>query len=43
MLLQCGITTESLFDHDPDFYRGTPLEKRLLEAWYTSVFSLTEL
>jgi hypothetical protein len=43
MLLQCGITAESLFDLEPDFYRGTPLEKRLLEAWYTGVFSLTEL
>src|ERR1700738_765436 len=30
MLLQCGITAESLFDLEPDFYRGTPLEKRLL-------------
>ena len=38
-----GITAESLFDLEPDFYRGTPLEKRLLEAWYTGVFSLTEL
>src|ERR1700720_2484583 len=43
MLLQCGITAESLFDLEPDLYRGTPLEKRLLEAWYTGVFSLTEL
>jgi hypothetical protein len=43
MLLQRGITAESLFDLDPDFYRGTALEKRLLEAWYTGVFSLTEL
>jgi hypothetical protein len=43
MLLQCGITAESLFDLESDFYRGTPLEKRLLEAWYTGVFSLTEL
>ena len=43
MLLQCGITAESLFDLEPDFYRGTPLEKRLLETWYTGVFRLTEL
>jgi hypothetical protein len=33
-----GITPESLADLTPDVYRGTPIEKRLLEAWFTGVF-----
>ena len=27
----------------PDAYRGTPLEKRLLEAWYTGLFKLERI
>ena len=36
--LRSGITAESLSGLAPDTYRGTPIEKRLLEAWYTGVF-----
>jgi hypothetical protein len=43
LLLRSGFTPESLSDLEPDAYRGIPLEKRLLEAWYTGVFRLTEL
>ena len=28
---------------EPDAYRGTALEKRLLDAWYTGLFSLDGL
>jgi len=30
-------------DLEPDAYRGTPFEKRLLEAWYTGLFKLDGL
>jgi hypothetical protein len=36
--LRSGISPESLADLAPDAYRGTPIEKLLLEAWYTGVF-----
>ncbi|MGZ3350640.1 MAG: hypothetical protein ACXU89_17035 [Xanthobacteraceae bacterium] len=38
LLLRSGVTVENLLDLQSDAYRGTPLEKRLLEAWYTGVF-----
>jgi hypothetical protein len=43
LLLRSGITPENLSDLEPDTYRGTPFEKRLLEAWYTGVFKLDGL
>jgi hypothetical protein len=43
LLLRSGITIGSLSDLEPDTYRGTPFEKRLLEAWYTGVFRLAGL
>jgi hypothetical protein len=36
--LRSGITAESLSGLAADTYRGTPIEKRLLAAWYTGVF-----
>ena len=30
-------------DLEPDSYRGTSIEKRLLEAWYTGVIRLADL
>jgi hypothetical protein len=36
--LRSGVTLENLSDLDPGAYRGTALEKRLLETWYTGVF-----
>jgi Membrane bound FAD containing D-sorbitol dehydrogenase len=38
LVLRAGITPENLSDLDPGAYRGTPTEKRLLEAWYAGVF-----
>lgn len=38
LLLRSGVTLENLLDLESDAYRGTPFEKRLLEAWYTGVF-----
>ena len=38
--LRSGVTVESLSDLDPGAYRGTSLEKRLLEAWYTGIFKI---
>jgi hypothetical protein len=32
-----------LSDLESDAYRGTPFEKRLLEAWYTGLFKLVGL
>lgn len=37
-VLRSGVSLASLADLDPGSYRGTELEKRLLEAWYTGVF-----
>ena len=39
-ILRSGITIENLSDLEPEAYRGTPVEKRLLEAWYTGVFKM---
>jgi hypothetical protein len=38
LVLRSGITPENLSDLDPGAYRGTPTERKLLEAWYTGVF-----
>ena len=38
LLLRSGITPASLSALEPDAYRGTDLEKRLLDAWYTGLF-----
>ena len=38
--LRSGFTADQLAGLDPEAYRGTPLEKRLLEAWYTGVFKI---
>ena len=43
LLFRSGITPESLSALEPDSYRGTPFEKRLLEAWYTGLFQLDGL
>jgi hypothetical protein len=42
-VLRSGITLENLSDLEPGAYRGTPIEKRLLEAWYTGVFKIDGL
>jgi len=39
LAVRAGITPESLSDLDPGAYRGTPIERRLLAAWYTGVFN----
>ncbi|MGD9769334.1 MAG: hypothetical protein AB7U62_17000 [Pseudolabrys sp.] len=36
--LRSGVPGADLSKLDPGTYRGTPLEKRLLEAWYTGLF-----
>ena len=36
--LRSGVTVADLSGLDPGMYRGTSLEGRLLEAWYTGVF-----
>ena len=38
LLLQSGISPERLGTLEPDSYAATPIERRLLEAWYTGVF-----
>ena len=43
LLFRSGITPESLSALEPDSYRGTPFEKRLLEVWYTGRFKLDGL
>ena len=40
-LLGSGFGREQLSDLQSDSYRGTALEKSLLEAWYTGIFGLT--
>jgi hypothetical protein len=37
LVLRSGITLAHLSDLEPGAYRGTAIEKRLLEAWYTGV------
>jgi hypothetical protein len=43
LLLRSGISPETLSKLAPDAYGGTPIEKQLLEAWYTGVFKLDGL
>lgn len=43
LLLRSGISPEALSKLAPDAYGGTPIEKQLLEAWYTGVFKLDGL
>lgn len=38
--LRSGFTVADLASLDPKTYRGTPIEKRLLEAWYIGVFRI---
>jgi hypothetical protein len=38
-----GVTPASLTELEPDSYRGTAIERRLLEAWYTGVFTAAGL
>jgi len=40
LLLRSGFTPDGLSELEPDSYRGTPLEKRVLETWYTGVFTI---
>ncbi len=40
LLLRSGISPQALFNLAPDAYGGTPIEKQLLEAWYTGIFTL---
>lgn len=40
LAIHSGVTPDSLSDLKVDSYRGTALEKRLLEAWYTGVFKI---
>lgn len=43
LLLRSGISPEKLSNLEPDSYGGTPIEKQLLEAWYTGVSKLDGL
>jgi hypothetical protein len=43
LLLRSGGTPASLAALEPDAYRGTAFEKRLLDAWYTGLFKLDGL
>jgi hypothetical protein len=38
LALRSGISTETLSNLAPGAYGGTPIEKQLLEAWYTGIF-----
>src|SRR4051794_7272134 len=38
LLLRSGITPATLSALEPDAYRGTAFEKKLLDAWYTGLF-----
>ena len=40
LVLHSGLTLENLSDLEPETYRGTVIEKLLLEAWYTGVFKI---
>ena len=37
LLVRSGISRASLFGLEPDSYRATAIERRLLEAWYTGL------
>jgi len=39
-VLRSGVTVGDLSGLDPGTYRGTPLERRLLDAWYTGLFAI---
>jgi hypothetical protein len=39
LAIRSGIIPADLSDLGPDRYRGTAVEKRLLEAWYTGLFT----
>jgi hypothetical protein len=43
LVLRSGISAEALSNLAPDAYGGTPIEKQLLEAWYTGIFKLDGL
>jgi hypothetical protein len=43
LVLRSGISPQTLSNLAPDSYRGTPIEKQLLEAWYTGIFKLDGL
>jgi hypothetical protein len=43
LALRSGIGPEALSHLAPDAYGGTPIEKQLLEAWYTGIFKLDAL
>jgi hypothetical protein len=38
LVLRSGVTPEDLSGLEPEAYRATAMEKRLLEAWYIGVF-----
>jgi hypothetical protein len=40
LVLRSGISAETLSKLAPDAYGGTPIERQLLEAWYTGIFKL---
>ncbi|MGA7486893.1 MAG: sugar dehydrogenase complex small subunit [Xanthobacteraceae bacterium] len=42
-LLRSGISPETLGTLEPDSYAAGPIEKRLLDAWYTGVFKIDGL
>jgi len=43
LLLRSGVSPEALSNLPPDAYGGTPIERQLLEAWYTGIFKLDGL
>jgi len=43
LLLRSGISPQALSNLAPDAHGGTPIEKQLLEAWYTGIFRLDGL
>lgn len=43
LLLRSGISLEQLSRLEPGSYGGTPIEKQLLQAWYTGVFKIDGL
>ena len=40
LLLRSGISPETLWTLEPDSYGASPIEKHLLDAWYTGVFKI---
>src|SRR5262245_54984964 len=39
LILRSGIGPQALSKLAPDAYGGTPIERQLLEAWYTGIFT----